>query len=380
VALLAELMLFALWARSLVLCLLAVRFHLAARAEAGAGPGVSVVIPAFQEEDQIGATLAALGAGAAEIVVVDDGSTDMTGARAKAALAGRAGAQVLRLGLNRGKAAALNAGLARAGLHLVLTLDADTRLAPGALDCAVTCLRRSGAAAVALDLAVERPATLLQRLQAQEYAAALGFERAGQAAAGIVSILPGAATLFRAEALGAAPFSDRTETEDADLTLTLARRGAHMTLASSARAETDAPREQRALLRQRRRWIRGHLQCCRLYSPALLRPAHPGFLATLNFATGTLAPLLMQAAMLMLVLDGAGPLTGLGWAGAMLITAGLVIAQRLVARGVGQARGGVGVFLMEPVYSALLGSLALYAALGELLLRAPAHRPRRRWS
>jgi glycosyltransferase involved in cell wall biosynthesis len=69
--------------------------------------------------------------GAPRIVVVDDGSTE-AGADAALDSAAAAGAEVLRRS-NRGVAAARNAGLARVSTPYWLVLDADDRLAPGAL-------------------------------------------------------------------------------------------------------------------------------------------------------------------------------------------------------------------------------------------------------
>jgi hypothetical protein len=71
---------------------------------------VGVVVPAKDEAGRIASAVAALVAspGVAAVVVVDDGSTDDTAARARAA-----GADVVRHGRNRGKAAALETGAAR---------------------------------------------------------------------------------------------------------------------------------------------------------------------------------------------------------------------------------------------------------------------------
>jgi glycosyltransferase involved in cell wall biosynthesis len=90
-------------------------------------PRVSAVIPAYREAGRIGETVRALEAalrtelGAEfEILVVDDGSPDATAAEARAA-----GARVIRLERNRGKGAALAAGLNSAGGQVLLMLDAD---------------------------------------------------------------------------------------------------------------------------------------------------------------------------------------------------------------------------------------------------------------
>ncbi|HEY9482868.1 MAG TPA: glycosyltransferase [Micromonosporaceae bacterium] len=88
----------------------------------------AVIIPAKDEADRIGVTVAAALAlpGVDLVVVVDDGSVDQTGRVAKAA-----GARVVRHSRNRGKAAAMESGAEAVRLldaelprHL-LFLDAD---------------------------------------------------------------------------------------------------------------------------------------------------------------------------------------------------------------------------------------------------------------
>ena len=70
-------------------------------------PQVAVVIPAYNEADRVGATVAAAAklSDVDVIVVVDDGSRDGT-----AGVARQAGASVLRHARNRGKAAAMETG------------------------------------------------------------------------------------------------------------------------------------------------------------------------------------------------------------------------------------------------------------------------------
>lgn len=83
---------------------------------------VTVVIPAFNEAETVAAAAAAaIGHPlVSEVIVVDDGSTDGT-----ADAAARAGARVLRLERNGGKAGALDAGARAAREGVLLFLDAD---------------------------------------------------------------------------------------------------------------------------------------------------------------------------------------------------------------------------------------------------------------
>ena len=86
------------------------------------------VIPCFNEAPLIGAMTAAVRRHLPNIIVVDDGSTDGTARQAQAA-----GAEVIRLGRNGGKGAALRAGWRHASQHgftWVLTMDGDGQHAP----------------------------------------------------------------------------------------------------------------------------------------------------------------------------------------------------------------------------------------------------------
>ncbi len=95
--------------------------------QAGNGrQGVTVVIPAFNEQEAIGEEVAHLrevleGAGIEhEILVVDDGSTDKTAGRAEAT-----GVEVLRHPVNRGYGASLKTGIRRARFDTIVITDAD---------------------------------------------------------------------------------------------------------------------------------------------------------------------------------------------------------------------------------------------------------------
>lgn len=111
-----------------------VRRRWTVRAPAPGAVRLSVVVPAYNEADRIAATLGQVRAqlaeidrkGGLEVVIVDDGSVDGTGDAAAAAGAD----QVVRQPANRGKGAAVRAGVLAARGRTVVFTDADLAYAP----------------------------------------------------------------------------------------------------------------------------------------------------------------------------------------------------------------------------------------------------------
>ncbi len=91
----------------------------------------TIVLPAFNEEDCIGPLLREIrekikGLPVREIVLVDDGSTDTTAARAMAAWGvDEVTLRIIRHGRRQGQSRALLTGIRAASQDLIVTLDAD---------------------------------------------------------------------------------------------------------------------------------------------------------------------------------------------------------------------------------------------------------------
>jgi glycosyltransferase involved in cell wall biosynthesis len=103
---------------------------------------ICALIAAFNEEENVASVVAGVKALTAEVIVVDDGSSDRTAERAT-----RAGATVIRHERNLGKGCALRSGLARAlagpATH-VLFIDGDLQHDPQDAPRLVEAAERTG--------------------------------------------------------------------------------------------------------------------------------------------------------------------------------------------------------------------------------------------
>jgi cellulose synthase/poly-beta-1,6-N-acetylglucosamine synthase-like glycosyltransferase len=155
----------------------------------------------------------------------------------------------------------------------VLCMDADSRLAPGALRAAMRHFQDPRVGAVAGNVKVVNRGTMWTALQALEYIEGLNMARRAQGFLHVVNIVPGPVGVFRRDALvGVGGYDTDTFAEDADLTLKILTAGWHITYEDRAIAWTEAPERLRDMIKQRYRWTRGILQALRKRSAWLGSP------------------------------------------------------------------------------------------------------------
>lgn len=240
-------------------------------------PKVTVIIPAYNEGLVIRSSANSalqLDYPDFEVIVVDDGSSDDTRDIIEGMVA-EAGGEKLRYLYqpNRGKAVALNHGIANARGELVLCMDADSILEPQTLRQAAKHFRNPAVGAVAGNVKVANRNNILTRLQALEYIQGLNLVRASQAALGRVTVIPGPVGMFRRrvlEQLGG--YRDNTFAEDCEITLRVMLAGWQITYEDRAVAWTEAPETLSAFFKQRYRWSRGILQAVLRHKQQLFRP------------------------------------------------------------------------------------------------------------
>lgn len=236
----------------------------------GPMPSVTILVPAYEEAAVIGRTLDSLLAQTGvtpEIIVIDDGSRDGT-----AQAAARPGVRVVRQA-NAGKWAALNRGLSLARGDVVVAIDADTLLDPGAVALLARWFTDPRIGAVSGTAKVGNRHTLVTAWQHVEYTTGFNFERRAYSDLNAITVVPGAIGAWRRSALlDMGGYSGRTLAEDCDLTVALRRAGWRIHYEPKAVAWTEAPETLRGLARQRLRWTFGTFQVLWLNRGALLRP------------------------------------------------------------------------------------------------------------
>lgn len=249
---------------------------------------VALLVPAYNESRVLAGTVAsALASDHArlQIVLIDDGSTDDTWAVAQELARTHAHVHAVQMPQNGGKAAALQLGLRSTEASFIVTVDADTILAPDAIRTLAARLLDGTTAAVAGNVKVGNRDRALTRWQNVEYITALHVDRRALDTLGCVTTVPGAAGAWRREAvLAAGGWTTDTRTEDTDLTLAMLRRGERIVFEPRAVAWTEAPTSLGDLLRQRTRWMFGYLQCIWKHRAAFLTPTMLGVFGMPNLA------------------------------------------------------------------------------------------------
>lgn len=242
-------------------------------------PMVSFVVPCFNEEERITRCVSSLFecasrySGLCEIIVVDDGSTDLTYEVAWSALqTGRrqfpdVRSKIVRHSSNLGKVEAVRTGVNRAFGSLVAVVDGDSWWSPQTLKRLVDYMVANGKAAVTGYVHPtngRRGTNAYSTLQQLEYSQGLGIYRCAQSYGNCVTIVPGAVSVFRADALRDVlnMHKPRSVTEDLEVTLEFQKRGLGVGYASEAFGGTAAPLTLSGFWGQRLRWFTGWLDNC----------------------------------------------------------------------------------------------------------------------
>ena len=240
-------------------------------------PSVTVLIPAHNEESVIVQTVSSVLASdfpQLHIIVVNDGSTDNTGALLDANFAKYPRVRIIHQ-VNRGKSAALSRAMAEADTEILVTIDADTEVEPDAVGKLLRHFSDPKIGAMAGNVKVGNRSRWLTRWQALEYITSQNMEKRAFDLLNCITVVPGALGAWRKKAIEAAGgISADTVAEDADLTIAIRRLGWRIGYDEEAIAWTEAPETAGALIRQRFRWTFGTLQSFWKHRDTLFRPKY----------------------------------------------------------------------------------------------------------
>ena len=246
-------------------------------------PGVSILIAAYNEEEGIAATLASIVQldypGLVEALVINDGSTDATVAKFKAAKAALGKSPNISISLldyeeNRGKAAALNSGLSVAKHELICTIDGDSRLREDSLAKIVDRYLSDPPNTMAVAGAVlvrNSRATLITAAQEWDYFHGISAVKRMQSMYHGTLVAQGAFSLYRKSALESVGGWPDLVGEDIVMTWAMLERGYRVGYAEDAIVFTDAPTTFRQFYRQRKRWSRGLIEALQRHSKLLFK-------------------------------------------------------------------------------------------------------------
>ncbi|MBF8675047.1 glycosyltransferase family 2 protein [Pseudomonas fulva] len=268
-------------------------------------PLVSVLIPCYNEERVLEATVAAIfesrGVRFHSVICIDDGSTDGTLSLARK-LKTRYGEKfkVFSQG-NAGKAMALNRGLREVRTASFVCIDADTLVFPDTLRILVNSVSVRNVAAVSGNMIAGGGGfrdSLICRGQRIEYQIANEIERRAFSRFYSVPVVPGAISAFSSDVVRAVGgFSKQTLAEDTELTMCLLSEAYGTLYQPAALAVTEVPTAWSQLYAQRLRWSTGKLQVIALLSRNFWRKGGRAFKIWLYvLICHCLAPLLVMPA------------------------------------------------------------------------------------
>ncbi len=312
-------------------------------------PLVSILVPAYNEQGVISRTLNSLiniKYANKEIIVIDDGSTDLT--KFVASWYKKNGVKVISKP-NSGKASALNYGLLFAKGEIVITIDADSMVARDAIDEIVMVMATDpNMAAVAGNIKVLNSKSVLTKIQELEYIMAINMIRRAYALFGSVMVIPGAFGAFKKKMVHAVGGYDiDTVTEDFDITIKLLKSRGSVSSSAEGKAFTEVPSTWKALYKQRLRWGTGTFQTLFKHKDVFSNPRY-----------GTLHDIVFPL-MLFSLFNPIASLLSLGASAILIFTGGALVFAGMLT-----------IFLLIQVFVSLL-ALSMDNEGNELALYSP---------
>lgn len=237
-------------------------------------PGVTIIVPCYNEEKTIGGTIDSLLSldypkEKLQLFIVDDGSKDNTW-QVMQEFTKHPNVSIFHKS-NGGKHTAINFGLEKTTTEFVGCLDSDSFVDDQALKRIITYFDDKSTMAVAPSILVDSPKNILQGAQKAEYDMAV-YNKKMLAFLGGIHVAPGPFSIFRKrvfDELG--PYRKAHNTEDQEIALRMQEHHYKIEHCPDAYVYTIAPNSVKKLYRQRQRWIYGFIRNAMDYRRILFR-------------------------------------------------------------------------------------------------------------
>jgi poly-beta-1,6-N-acetyl-D-glucosamine synthase len=225
-------------------------------------PHVSVLVPCFNEGSNLHETIGAmltLNYPNYDIIAINDGSTDNTGAIIDELAAAHPKVKAIQLASNQGKAMALTVGAMMSTSEYLVCIDGDSVLDR---NCIVWMMRHfvTGArvGAVTGNPRIRNRSTMLGKLQVGEFSSVIGLIKRAQRVYGRIFTVSGVVAAFRKSALHQVGYwSTNMVTEDIDISWKMQTNYYDVRYEPNALCWILMPETLRGLWRQRTRWAQG---------------------------------------------------------------------------------------------------------------------------
>lgn len=239
-------------------------------------PLVSLIVPCHNEGENVRETIRFLAEQDypnTEIIAVNDGSRDDTGAQLDALLDIYPNLRVIHFAANQGKSMGLRMAALASNAEYLLCIDGDALLDRHATHWMMHhLLSQPRVGAVTGNPRIRNRSTLLGKLQVGEFSSIIGLIKRAQRAYGRVFCVSGVIGCFRKTALHRAGYwSTDMITEDIDLTWRLQLDHWTVMYEPNAMCWILMPETLKGLWRQRLRWAQGGVEVVLRYAWPLVR-------------------------------------------------------------------------------------------------------------
>ncbi|MES2247579.1 MAG: poly-beta-1,6-N-acetyl-D-glucosamine synthase [Pseudomonadota bacterium] len=239
-------------------------------------PLVTVVVPCFNEAPHLREVIEQLMRTRYpnyEVIAVNDGSTDGTGALLDEMTLEFSRLRVIHNASNQGKAVGLNTACQLARGEYILGIDGDALVDPNAIAWMLKRMLASDRiGAVTGNPRIRTRTTLLGRMQVGEFSSIIGLIKRSQQLIGTLFTVSGVLAMFRRRAVLEVGFwSPDVLTEDIDMSWKLQLAGWRLRFEPRALCWILMPETLRGLWKQRLRWAVGGIQTMLRITPSILR-------------------------------------------------------------------------------------------------------------